>query len=430
MKKVYIETLGCQMNKSDSERIYAILSKFDYKKTNEPKEADFLIVNTCSIRQLSEEKAYSRLGVWGKWKKNKPELKIAICGCLPQHTDEDLLKRFPYLDLVFGTQNIYELPELLKEEKRTKSIKKKEYVPEKDVDFMREKSVNAWIPIIEGCNNFCTYCIVPFTRGRERSRKPEVIINEAKEIIKQGFQEITLLGQNVDSYGKDLEDKPTLAYLLREINKLEGKFRIRFVTSYPTDITDELIETVKNCEKVCNYFHIPAQSGNSAILKKMNRKYTREEYGAIVDKIRSQVPDVTITSDFIVGFPSETQEQFEDTLSLIDKYELDYSNIASYSPRPHTVASKMTDDFIDEKTKDERFQILNTKVKEMHLKSNKKFVNKIVEVLVEDNQGNILKGRTGNNKIVHFESDKYKIGDFVNVKIKSASVWHLKGEVI
>lgn len=430
MKYVYIETLGCQMNKSDTERIYSILSHFDYEKTDDPKQADFLIVNTCSIRQLSEEKAYSRLGVWGKWKKNKPSLKIALCGCLAQHTEDDLLKRFPYLDLVFGTQNIYELPDLINQEKRIMCVRKKEYVKEVNPEFKREKSVNAWIPIIEGCNNFCTYCIVPFTRGRERSRAPEVIINEAKQIIKEGFKEITLLGQNVDSYGKDLENKPTLAYLLREINKLEGKFRVRFVTSYPTDITDELIETVKNSEKVCKYFHIPAQSGNTEILKKMNRKYTREQYAEIVTKIRKEVEDVTITSDFIVGFPSETEEQFKDTLSLIDEFELDYSNIASYSPRPHTVAGKMVNDFIDEKTKDERFQILNNKVKEAHLKSNKKFVNREIEVLIEDTKGDMMKGRTGNNKIVHFKSNTHKIGDFVKVKITHASTWHLKGEIV
>ena len=339
------------MNKSDTERSYSILSHFDYEKTEDPKTADFLIVNTCSIRQLSEEKAYSRLGVWGKWKKTKPNLKIAICGCLPQHTNEDLLKRFPYLDLAFGTQNIYELPNLINSESRIFKVLKKDYVKEENAGFLREKSVGAWIPIIEGCNNFCTYCIVPYTRGRERSRTPDVIIKEAKEVINQGFKEITLLGQNVDSYGKDLEDKPTLAYLLRELDKLEGNFRVRFVTSYPTDITDELIQTVKNSKKICEYFHIPAQSGDDVILKKMNRKYTRAEYGAIVQKIRSEIKDVTITSDFIVGFPSETDEQFKNTLSLIDEYELDYSNIASYSPRPHTVAAKMSDEFIDEKNK-------------------------------------------------------------------------------
>ncbi len=428
MPKVYIETLGCQMNKSDTERIYGILSHFDYEKTKNPKEADFLIINTCSIRQLSEEKAYSRLGTWGKWKKTNPNLKIAFCGCVAQHTKQDLLKRFPYLDLVFGTYNIYELPKLINKKERINAVRDS-IVEEKNPEFIREKGVNAWLPIMEGCNNFCTYCIVPYTRGRERSRTPDIIIKEAKEILNQGFKEITLLGQNVDTYGRDLDGKPTLAYLLREINKLDGKFRIRFVTSYPTYITDELIQTAKECEKVCEYFHIPMQSGNTKILKKMNRKYTREEYFEIVKKIREEIPDVTITSDFIVAFPYETDEQFKDTLSAIEEVELDYSNLAIYSPRPNTPASKMTDGFIDKKTGEERFQTLNDLVKKMHLKSNQKFVGKTMEVLIEDTDDNIMKGRTRNNKIVHFKSNKHKIGDFVEVNITEASTWHLKAEI-
>lgn len=429
MKKVYIDTLGCQMNKSDTERILAILSHFDYIETKEAKEADFLLVNTCSIRKLSEDKAYSQIGVWSKWKKTRPNLKIGICGCLPQHSDENLLKRFPMLDIVFGTQNIYELPTLLKSKERICAIRQKA-VEESDYGFIRAKGVNAWLPIMEGCNNFCSYCIVPFTRGRERSRTPETILKEAKEIIKAGYKEITLLGQNVDSYGKNLEDKPTLAYLLREINKIEGDFRVRFVTSYPTDITEELIETVKNCDKICEYFHIPMQAGNDEILKKMNRRYTRAQYGEIVKKIRENVPDVTITSDFIVAFPSETTAQFEDTLSAIDEFELDYSNLAVYSPRPHTKASKMVEDFIPKEEGDRRFQILNNKVKQAHLKSNQKFVGKTMRVLIEDKKDGTLKGRSRNNKIVHFKAENADIGDFIDVKITKADFWHLKGETV
>ncbi len=250
MKNVYIETLGCQMNKSDTERILGILSHFDYQKSSED-EADLFIVNTCSIRKLSEDKAYSKLGVWGKLKEKRPDIKIGICGCVAQQEKEVLLKKFPYLDLIFGTHNIYELPELInkiKEGERVCAIRNTA-VDEKEFNIIRADGINAWLPIMEGCNNFCTYCIVPYTRGRERSRTLDTVINEAKSIIRQGYKEITLLGQNVDSYGKDLQDKPTFAKLLYELDRLEGDFRIRFTTSYPTDITDEVVEVVKNAKK-------------------------------------------------------------------------------------------------------------------------------------------------------------------------------------
>ena len=424
-KKVYIETLGCQMNKSDSERILGILSHFGYEHTQDEKEADFCIVNTCSIRKLSEDKAYSKLGVWGKMKKQKP-LKIAICGCVAQQEGENLLKRFPYLDLVFGTHNIYELPDLINKEGRICAVTNTP-VKEKEFNIIRTKGLNAWLPIIEGCNNFCSYCIVPYTRGRERSREVEAIINEAKNILKQGYKEITLLGQNVDSYGKDLPDKPTLAYLLSEIEKLEGNFRIRFVTSYPTDITDELIETVKNSTKICECFHIPMQSGSTPILKAMNRRYTREQYAQIVKKIRDNIENVTITSDFIAGFPGETDEDFEQTLSAFDEFELDYSNTAAYSPRPKTPAAKWVDKYVDEEVKKQRLSVLNDKVKKMTLKSNQKYVGKTLEVLVESFKDGKFEGRTRNNKVVHIEADSINIGDFVDVEIQRASTWCLFG---
>ena len=424
-KKVYIETLGCQMNKSDSERILGILSHFGYEPTQDEHEADFCIVNTCSIRKLSEDKAYSKLGVWGKMKKHKP-LKIAICGCVAQQEGENLLKRFPYLDLVFGTHNIYELPDLINKEGRICAVTNTP-VKEKEFNIIRTKGLNAWLPIIEGCNNFCSYCIVPYTRGRERSREVEVILSEAKNILKQGYKEITLLGQNVDSYGKDLPDKPTLAYLLSEIEKLEGNFRIRFVTSYPTDITDELIETVKNSTKICECFHIPMQSGSTPILKAMNRRYTREQYAQIVKKIRDNIENVTITSDFIAGFPGETDEDFEQTLSAFDEFELDYSNTAAYSPRPKTPAAKWVDKYVDEEVKKQRLSVLNDKVKEMTLKSNQKYVGKTLEVLVESYKDGKFEGRTRNNKVVHIEADSINIGDFVDVEIQRASTWCLFG---
>lgn len=442
MKKVYIETMGCQMNKSDTERMLGMLAHFDYTETKTPEEADLLMVNTCSIRQLSEDKAFSLIGTWGMWKKkNNPNLKIGFCGCVAQQKAEEIFKRAHYVDFVLGTHKIYSLPEIIKRVENGEKVcectetHQTEADKEKDYEIKRVKSTNAWIPITEGCNNFCTYCIVPYTRGRERSRLPETIIKEAQDALNEGFKEITLLGQNVDSYGKDFKDKNyRLADLLKDLNALEGKFRIRFVTSYPTDITDELIETVVKLDKVCEYFHIPMQSGSSEVLKKMNRRYDRETYAKIVKKVRDMVPDVTITSDFIAGFPGETEEQFQETLTAIDEFELDYSNVAAYSPREKTVAAKWVDKYIPEDVKDERFQRLNKKIQENCIKSNLKFVNREMEVLVEsfyERKGMFINtGKTRNNKTVHIPYDKDLTGQFVNVKITGAKTWYLKGEIV
>ena len=431
-KKLYIETLGCQMNKSDSERIKGIMSHFGYIETGED-DADFLIVNTCSIRKLSEDKAYSKLGNWGARKKRGEDIKIGICGCVAQQEKENLLKKFPYIDLVFGTHNIYELPELLKQEGRICAITNKP-VEEKEYNIIRTKGINAWLPIMEGCNNFCTYCVVPYTRGRERSRTIENIIKEAKEILSKGYKEITLLGQNVDSWGKDLKNGLDFADVLYELDKLEGNFRIRFTTSYPTDITDKVINAVKNGKKICECFHIPMQSGNDRILKMMNRRYNVEEYTKIVRHIQNEIDNVTVTSDFIAGFPSETEEEFQDTIKMIKELSLDYSNTAAYSPRPNTPAGKMVDKFIPDDIKKRRLSELNEAVKEASFNSNKKYTGKILEVLVEkekfENNKRILEGRLRNNKVVHFESDKYKVGDFVSVKLNKASTWCLFGEEI
>ncbi len=436
MKKFYIETQGCQMNKSDTERMSGMLSSLGLESTKDEKEADLLIINTCSIRQLAEDKAFSKLGVWGKMKKNRPDIKIGICGCVAQVKSDEIKRRAPYVDLIFGTHNIQELPKLfmkLNGEDRIVSVPNTPYKCSEDYPINREKSVNAWIPITEGCNNFCTYCVVPFTRGRERSRNMQEIISEAKTALNDGFKEITLLGQNVDSYGKDFNDnKSTLANLLRELNKIEGKFRLRFVTSYPSDITDDLIKAVSECDKVCKYFHIPMQSGNNDILKAMNRRYTREEYGEIIRKIRNTFEDVCITSDFIAGFPGETEEQFNDTLSAIEEFELDYSNTAAYSPRPNTKAAKMVDLFLSEEVKSDRLQCLNDCNKKAVQHSNKKCIGKIYEVLIEDfdkNEG-VLTARTEGNKIVHIKSNKYKTGDFIKVKISGANIWCLFGEIV
>ena len=449
MKHVYIETMGCQMNKSDTERILGMLSNIGYDEVKEPEKADLLMVNTCSIRQLSEDKAFSQLGVWGKWKQDGKDIKIGICGCVAQQKANKVFSRAPYVDFVLGTHKIYSLPEIIKrinngervcectETNATEDNIAKEY------NIERVKGVNAWIPITEGCNNFCTYCIVPYTRGRERSRLPEIILKEAKDALNSGFKEITLLGQNVDSYGKDFPTKLPereelknyrLAQLLRDLNAIEGNFRIRFVTSYPTDITDELIETVVELDKVCEYFHIPMQSGSSEVLKAMNRRYDRETYAKIVKKVRQMVPDVTITSDFIAGFPGETEEQFKETLTAIDEFELDYCNVAAYSPREKTVAAKWVDKFIPEDVKNERFQRLNHKIQENCLKSNLKYVGREMEVLVEsfyEHKGKMINsGKTRNFKTVHIPCDKDLTGQFINVKISGAKTWYLKGELV
>lgn len=437
MKKVYIETLGCQMNKSDAERMFGMLEYLDYFQTDKAKDADLLIINTCSIRQLSEDKAYSAIGVWGKWKKRKPDLKIVFAGCVAQQAGEKLFQRAPYVDLVLGTQRLYELPSLIKRienGERIVSVAEKPY-EESDIKINRVKSINAWVPIMEGCNNFCTYCIVPYTRGRERSRNPELIISEVKKALSEGFKEITLLGQNVDSYGKDLEAGQNLSWLLRQINALEGKFRIRFVTSYPTDITEELIDTAIELDKVCEYFHIPMQSGDDVILKKMNRRYDYETYKRICEHLRAKIPDVTITSDFIAGFPSETEEQFENTLKAMTELELDYSNTAAYSPREKTVAAKWVDLYVPEDVKTERLARLNEHNRACCLKSNQKYVGRDMEVLIEKfeirkNGATVITGRTRNNKIVHIPYDKDITGEFVNVKITKARTWYLNGEMI
>ena len=427
MKKVYIETMGCQMNKSDTERMLGILSHFGYDETDEWKKADLLMINTCSIRQLSEDKAFSAIGTWGKRKKEGKNIKIGFCGCVAQQKSKELFKRAPYVDFVLGTHDIYKLPKIIKRVESGERVCEcsEEMPPHEHGAIKRVKSINAWIPIMEGCNNFCTYCIVPYTRGRERSRAPETILKEVQEALKQGFKEITLLGQNVDSY------EYGLAGLLRDLNALEGKFRIRFVTSYPTDITDELIQTAAELDKVCEYFHIPMQSGSNEILKKMNRRYTREQYAQICAKICKMVPDVTITSDFIAGFPGETEKQFQETLKAMEELELDYSNTAAYSPREKTVAAKWTDLFIPENVKTERLVRLNDQNKKCCLASNKKYVGREMEVLVENfynHKGkNINTGRTRNNKIVHIRSDKDLTGQFVMAKIAGARTWYLSG---
>jgi tRNA-2-methylthio-N6-dimethylallyladenosine synthase len=363
---------------------------------------------------------------------------------------EEILRDYKFVNFVCGTHNLGELPRIIdkaiSDNKQQIEVYSREGDLYEGLPVVRTNNYKAYINIIYGCDKFCTYCVVPYTRGRERSRLREDILAEVDDLIKSGYKEITLLGQNVDSYGKGLGEDPkgyiqdeegktiNLAWLLRKINAFEGKFRIRFVTSYPTDITDELIQTAVELDKVCEYFHIPMQSGDSDVLKAMNRRYDREKYFEIANKIRKMVPDVTITSDFIAGFPGETEEQFQNTLSAMEELGLDYSNTAAYSPREKTVAAKWVDKFIDEDIKTERLARLNEQNRKCCLTSNQKFVGREMEVLVENfenrNGKNVISGRTRNNKIVHIDCEKDLTGEFINVKITGCKTWYLTGKIL
>lgn len=436
-KTFFIETLGCQMNKSDTEKISGILNNLGYEQVIQPEDGQLLIMNTCSIRAMSENKAYSHLGMWKKLKKKNPGIKIAVCGCVAQQTKEKIFKRAPQVDLVFGTNNIYELPDLLEKlqnQQKVCSILKTHYESDNGYKPNREKGLSAWLPIIDGCDYFCTYCVVPYTRGRQKSRLPQDIIKEAKDIAADGYKEMILLGQTVDSYGNDIDDPDVnLANLLREINKIDGILRIRFVTSHPADITDELIQTVAELDKVCEFFHIPMQAGSNEVLQRMRRPYTKEEYLTLINKIRKLMPDAGITSDFIAGFPGETEEQFEETLSIIDEIIFDHCNTAAYSPRKQTPAAVWKDQ-IPQEEKKRRINALNQKVRETVKKSYEKYIGKTVEVLVnnykEENGETMLSGYTRSNKVTHFKGKKDLIGTLVDVKIKETTIWSMIGEIV
>jgi tRNA-2-methylthio-N6-dimethylallyladenosine synthase len=450
MKQVYIETFGCQMNKADSEHMLGLLDEINYKPTESIDEADLVLFNTCTIRESANHKFYSQLGIAGKLKKNKPFL-IGVGGCAAQDKKDWLMKNFPYVDIVFGTNNIQSLPEFVK--KAEKGERVCEIVNElpfelPELPVIRQTKVTAWVNVILGCNFNCTYCIVPSVRGRERSRKPEDIKKEIEILASQGFKEITLLGQNVTAYGYDLAlnyskekavfghipDDPeySLAKLIRYIHDVDGIERIRFLTGHPFHVTDELIETVAELPKACEYFHIPMQSGDDTVLRRMARVYTAEKYKKMADKIREKMPDAAITSDFIVGFPGETDEQFLNTVKIVKDLNFDGCNTAAYSPRPDTPAA-IWENQIDDDVKNERLRYLNSVINDVSEEKNKKRLNTTQEILVEGNsQRNEerLSGRTRTNVLVNFDGDKNLIGSLVNVKIKEAKPWSLDGEVI
>lgn len=435
--KYYIETWGCQMNEEDSEKLSGMLKRQGYTRTEVREDASIIIFNTCCVRENAENKVFGNLGRLKKQKEQNPDLIIAICGCMMQQKGmaDDVLKRFPYVDIIFGTHNSYKFPEYLNRVKtegvQIKEIFDKETEIVEGVPIDRLSNIKAFVTIMYGCNNFCTYCVVPYVRGRERSRKPEDIENEIKDLVAKGYKEVTLLGQNVNSYGKGLEDEITFAQLLRRINEIEGLERIRFMTSHPKDLTLDVVYAIRDCDKICEQIHLPVQSGSDRILKVMNRHYTKEQYLKLAKEIRKEIPDVTFSTDLIVGFPGETEEDFNETLELVKEVQYDAAFTFIYSRRNHTPADKMENQIPDD-VKHERFNRLIEVVNAGIAKGNKEAEGKIYEVLVEGNSKNDetkLTGRTRNGRLVNFEGCNELIGKLVNVKITKANSFSLIGEV-
>lgn len=437
-EKYYIDTWGCQMNEEDSEKISGLLKGIGYIRTEVKEEADIIIFNTCCVRENAEQKVYGHLGALKALKRRNPNLLIVVCGCMMQQKDmpKKVIEKFPHVDIITGSFNSYKLPEYIERVKKDgNSIieiwdKEKGIIEGMPVD--RKSDIKAFVTIMYGCNNFCSYCIVPYVRGRERSRSPENIINEIKDLVLKGYKEITLLGQNVNSYGKGLEPEITFAELLRRVNKIQGLERIRFMTSHPKDVSDELIKTMAECEKVCEQGHFAMQSGSTRILEKMNRKYSREHYLNLAKKLREAMPDISITTDIIIGFPGETEEDFQDTLNIVKEIEFDSAFTFIYSIREGTPAAKFEEQ-VPEDIKHERFNRLVEVVNEISARKNKVYDGKVVEVLVEGTSKNDetkLTGRTRNGRLVNFTGDKNSIGKLINVKITKAQSFSLTGEII
>lgn len=430
--KYYIHTYGCQMNIHDSEKIAGILRDMGYDECNSPEEADVVVFNTCCIRETAEKKIYGHIGQMKKLKRKKPNLIVAVCGCMSQQegASEHIRQSYPFVDVVLGTGNLNMLRQGIENAGRQRLFNTDFCcIREEDFPQYRTSYPNAWVNINYGCNNFCTYCIVPYVRGRERSRRPEDILAEVKGLLSDGYKEITLLGQNVNSYGKDIEGA-SFASLLREIGKLPGKFRLRFMTSHPKDLTQDIIDAVAEHKNICNNVHLPVQSGSSRILKAMNRRYDRESYLALVERIKECIPDVGITTDIMVGFPSETEEDFCDTLDLVRKAQFSSAFCFVYSPRKGTPASLMPQ--IDDAVKKDRITRLLACQNEVTKRISKTMVGKRYEVLVEGNNfryKDTMCGRTESGRLVNFKCDSSLVGKFVTVKIERASSATLWGVV-
>lgn len=437
-KKAMIVTYGCQMNEHDSEKLLAMLKEMGYKETSKKEDADLIIYNTCCVRENAELKVYGNLGTLKPLKQKNSDLIIAVCGCMMQQPTvvEEIKKKYQHVDLVFGTHNLHKFPELLvncrKVDEMLVEVWEEEGEIIEGIQSIRKYDIKAFVNIMYGCNNFCTYCIVPYTRGRERSREVEDIINEVKDLAQNGTKEITLLGQNVNSYGKTLKNRVAFADLLRELNKIDGIERIRFMTSHPKDLSQELIQAIAECQKVCEHVHLPFQAGSNRILRKMNRNYTKESYLALVDKMKLVIPNIALTTDIIVGFPGETEEDFLDTLDIVEKVRFDSAFTFLYSIRKGTPAALMEEQ-VDENTKHDRFNRLVEIVNKISGEKNQEYLNKEVEVLVEGpskTDATKLMGRTRQNKLVNFKGDPSLIGKLVNIRITEPKTFSLNGEII
>ncbi len=444
--KYNILTMGCQLNENDSEKLCGMLEKMGYTQTNNVKEADIAIFNTCCVRENAEDKLFGKLGELKKIKEEKGII-IAIGGCMMQekHITDKIKESYPFVDILFGTHTLHKFPEdlykVLEDKKKLEDIIDIDGEIYEGIPIKRDSNIKASVTIMNGCNNFCSYCIVPYVRGRERSRQPKSIINEIKELASQGYKEITLLGQNVNSYLKVEREKNiffeeykginSFATLLKAINQIDGIERIRFISPHPKDFTDDVIEAIAECDKICKLVHLPLQAGNTRVLKEMNRKYTKEQYLNLVEKMKNKIPNLTLSTDIIVGFPGETDLEFEDTLDVVKKVNFEQVYMFIYSRRIGTPGDRMENQ-ISEEQKHKRFNKLKDLVEKQIEKNNKKYINTIQKVLVEGESKNnkeLLTGRTDSNKVVIFKGDKNLIGKMINLKIISEHMWYLKGEI-
>ena len=433
-----VHTYGCQQNEADSERLRGYLDNMGYGFTDDETKADLVVVNTCAIREHAEMRVLGNVGQLTHTKAKNPDQIIAVCGCMVQqpHMAEKLKKSYPIVDLVFGPHELWRFPELLLEQmtkkKRIFAVDDTPGVVYEGIPHRRDSQVKAWLSIMYGCNNFCSYCVVPYVRGRERSRRPEEIIAEARQLVADGYKEITLLGQNVNSYGKDLDDPMDFADLIRAINAIPGDFVIRFMTSHPKDATEKLFRTMAECEKCAHQLHLPVQAGNDRVLKAMNRHYDRAKYLEKVALARQYMPDLVLTTDIIVGFPGETDEEFEDTLSLVAEVGYDSMFTFIFSPRKGTPAYDMPDPYTRQQKQvrfDRLLELANTISAEKH----KAYEGRTLRVLIDgtsDSQGYNLSARTDGGRLVHLQGDPSLIGRFAEVKITGSNTWALYGELV
>ncbi|MFI3251551.1 MAG: tRNA (N6-isopentenyl adenosine(37)-C2)-methylthiotransferase MiaB [bacterium] len=432
-----VQTYGCQGNEADSETICGIMESLGFTRNEDATKCDVVILNTCAIRENAENRIWGVLGNLKHPKRLNPNMVIGICGCMPQEENvvDKILQKYREVNLVFGTHNIYKLPEyileLSKNEGKVIEVFSEEGKIIENLPKIRNNTHKAWVNIMYGCDEFCTYCIVPYTRGKERSRDKDDIINEVKRLVENGYQEITLLGQNVNAFGKDRKDGYTFGDLLKDLDET-GIPRIRYTTSHPRDLDDLTIEAMATCKSVMPHIHLPVQSGDTEILRKMNRKYTYEEYMILINKLKKSIPSIAITTDIIVGFPNESVEQFENTLKLVDEVQYEGAFTFVYSRREGTPAAKY-DDTVSEDEKSERLQILNKKINDGYLKGNERFLNKIVKVLVDGSSAKNdekLCGYSEHMKLVNFEGEKELIGKIVSVRITEVKTWSMVGEIV